>query len=151
VPTVLELPDCPKTHFNAVNFTTNSSTISITAPGISSASCAPAILLANKAATIQVVPTALTFAGQKVKTTSPTQPVTITNTGSQPLNLAGFLIKGDFDQTSECIDQTLNTGEHCIVDVSFTPKATGKRSGDLDILSDASTPEVHVKLTGTGQ
>lgn len=148
---VIELPNCPSTHFKQVSFTTNSSTISITAPGISSASCAPAILLANKAATIQVMPTALSFAGQKVKTTSPTQKVTITNTGSQSVNLAGFLIKGDFDQDSECINQTLKTGENCVVDVSFTPKATGKRNGDLDILSDAGTGEVHVKLTGVGQ
>jgi hypothetical protein len=148
---VFELPGCPQTHFKNVNFTTSSATIFITAPGISSASCTPALLLANKAATLQVAPTALSFAGQKVKTTSPTQTVTITNPGPGSVTLGGFLLKGDFDQTSECIDQTLLSGQNCSVDVSFTPKVKGKRTGDLDILSDAGTGEVHVKLEGVGQ
>ena len=86
-----------------------------------------------------------------MKTTSPAQPVTVTNTGTQTVNLIGFaLIGNDFDQSNDCED-TLDSGAHCTVNVTFTPKAKGTRNGTLEILSDAAVPKVNVKLSGLGQ
>jgi hypothetical protein len=149
--TFVELPDCPKTHFGQVTFTTNATTIFITAPGISSASCAPALLLDNKAAAVQVMPTALNFGGQTVKTKSSAQTVTITSTGTQALNVIGFGVTGNFDLEQDCVNESLDTGKSCTVDVTFTPKAKGKQMGNLLINTDAVTPVVNVKLSGVGQ
>ena len=148
---VLEPPDCPATPFAQVNFTTDATTIFITAPGISSASCAPAVFVANQAASIEVMPTELNFGGQKVKTTSPAQKVTITNTGTQPLNLVAFGVTGNFDLSNDCLEETLDSGKACTVEVTFTPKATGKRTGNLQIVSDAVMSKINVKLSGVGQ
>jgi len=142
---------CPKTPFGDVSFATTDTTILITAPGISSAVCEPTKQVGNGAAKIDATPNALKFGSQTVKTTSPAQPVTVTNTGTQTVNLIGFAVIGnDFDQTNDCED-TLDSGAHCTVNVTFTPKAKGTRNGALQILSDAVVPKVNVKLSGLGQ
>ncbi len=107
--------------------------------------------MGNGAAKIDATPNALKFGSQTVKTTSPAQPVTVTNTGTQTVNLIGFAVIGnDFDQSNDCED-TLDSGAHCTVQVTFTPKAKGNRNGTLEILSDAIVPKVNVKLSGLGQ
>ena len=147
----LEPQACPVTPFRQVNFATTATTILITAPGISSATCQPAPLLTNEAGKIEAMPTALKFGGQTVKTKSPAQPVTVTNTGTQTVNLVGFAVIGiDFDQSNDC-EETLDSGAHCTVQVTFTPKAKGNRNGTLQIISDGVSPKVAVKLSGLGQ
>jgi hypothetical protein len=143
--------DCPTTPFGQVNFATTDTTILITAPGISSAVCESTKTVGNDAAKIDATPNLLKFGGQTGKTTSPAQPVTVTNTGTQTVNLIGFAVIGnDFDQSNDCED-TLDSGAHCTVNVTFTPKAKGTRNGTLEILSDAIVPKVNVKLSGLGQ
>jgi hypothetical protein len=144
------MPDCPTTPLQEVDFTTTATTIMITAPGISAATCKPAPTVLNSAASIQVTPNALSFGGQKVGTPSAAQKVTITSTGTQAVNLVAFAVVGDYDQDNDC-PESLDQGAKCTVDVTFTPKAKGARGGNLQIISDAVTPKVKVTLSGVGQ
>jgi hypothetical protein len=49
------------------------------------------------------------------------------------------------------VNKSIDSGKSCTVEVTFTPKATGKRMGNLLINTDAVTPVVNVKLSGVGQ
>lgn len=102
---------------------------------------------------ISVTPTSLTFATQKVNTTSAAQVVTITNTGDAPLTFTSTNITGnpEFTSTKTCTT-TLAAGASCTISVSFRPTGTGARTqGTLTIVTNASnTPSVPVTLDGTG-
>lgn len=90
---------------------------------------------------------------QGVGTTSDAVPVTISSTGTAPLTLSGFGFGGanpsDFAQTNNCPTSVppLTT---CTINVTFTPTATGARSGTLTIMSNVSGPATTVALSGTG-
>ncbi len=94
-------------------------------------------------------PTSLTFASQKVGTTSAPQPATLTNTGSATLNITSIKTSGNFHQTNTC-GKTLNAGIACQISVTFTPTRTGKRRGKLTVADNAANSPQSVSLTGTG-
>ena len=98
-------------------------------------------------------PSDLTFASQKVGTTSASQTITLSNPGATPLKTTSFTIVGtdpkDFVQTNDC-PKSLATGTDCTINVSFSPTATGARSGTLTIKDKAlSSPQI-IPLSGTG-
>lgn len=94
-------------------------------------------------------PSALTYPSQTVATTSAAQAVTVTNTGTAAASMASVGITGDFAQGNNC-GASLAAGASCTVSVTFTPTASGTRSGTLTINSNASNNPVTVALSGTG-
>jgi N,N-dimethylformamidase beta subunit-like, C-terminal/Abnormal spindle-like microcephaly-assoc'd, ASPM-SPD-2-Hydin/Cep192 domain 4 len=94
-------------------------------------------------------PGSLGFGNQSVETTSATKPVTLTNTGSVTLNITNIAASGDFAQTNNC-GSSVAGGASCTISVTFTPTATGARSGALTIMDDALNSPQQVSLTGTG-
>jgi DNA-binding beta-propeller fold protein YncE len=98
---------------------------------------------------VSLRPASLTFASQAVGTTSPAQPTTLNNTGSGPLSITSIAASGDFAQTSNC-GSVVNPGASCTLNVTFTPTATGTRTGSISITDDAAGSPHHVSLTGTG-
>ena len=99
---------------------------------------------------IAVFPSALTFAAQTINTTAPPQLVSLTNTGVDVLNLTSVTGTGDFTSVRNC-GATVIAGASCGVSVSFTPTATGTRTGTLSFVDDASGSPHVVTLTGAGQ
>jgi hypothetical protein len=102
---------------------------------------------------IGLYPGSLAFGSQKTGTTSPSKTVTLSNPGATPLKITGFTIGGtdpkDFTETNDC-PKSLATGENCTINVSFSPTASGARSGSLTIKDKAlSTPQT-IALSGTG-
>jgi RHS repeat-associated protein len=100
--------------------------------------------------TIAVAPGSLSFADQNVGTTSASQTVTLTNTGTAPLVYTTIQTSGDFGQTNNCPLPALPVGASCSVNVAFTPTATGNRAGTLLIASNATNGDQNVSLSGTG-
>jgi hypothetical protein len=100
-------------------------------------------------AAVQVYPAGITFPGQQVGTTSPSQIVTVTSTGAGSLSFSGFSTTGDFSQTNNC-PAVLTSGASCLVYVAFTPTATLTRTGTLVISDNAAGGSQTVALTGTG-
>jgi len=93
--------------------------------------------------------TSLTFPTQKVGSTSSPITFTISNTYPSPLNIGTLSISGDFAQTTTCVSP-LAAGANCSVSITFTPTATGTRTGAFSITdADFQSPQV-VTLTGTG-
>jgi len=95
-------------------------------------------------------PTTLTFAKQNLWTNSPTQTVTLTNTGSATLQIIGVVASGDYSQTNTC-GSSLAASANCTITVTFTPGATGTRTGYITVSdTDASSLQT-VTLTGSGK
>jgi hypothetical protein len=99
---------------------------------------------------LTVSATQLTFATAVAVTgiSSTTQPVLLTNTGSNafPLSLA---LAGDFNETSNC-PAVLAAAASCTVLISFTPSQPGLRQGLLSITAGSGFTPQYVALSGTG-
>jgi hypothetical protein len=91
----------------------------------------------------------LTFAAQGVGTTSASQPVSLSNSGSAALSIASISASGDFGQTNTC-GMSLAAGANCTINVTFTPTAGGERSGTLSVSSNAPGSPHAANLSGTG-
>ena len=94
-----------------------------------------------------VTPSALTFSSQVLGTTSAGKNVTLKDTGTGPLQVAGVTVTGPFSETDTCAGPVA-PGSSCTITVTFTPVAIGSGSGTLTIVDDAGTQTV--PLTGTG-
>jgi hypothetical protein len=98
---------------------------------------------------VSVLPTSLTFPDQLINTTSPVQPVTLTNTGGTALTINGIAISGPFTQTNNC-GSGLNSGQQCTIKVTFSPKKKGLATGALSITDNAPGSPQKVPLQGLG-
>ncbi len=88
------------------------------------------------------------FPAQNVGTSSATQTITLTNTGSAALVVSGVAVTGDFLQTNNC--STIAANGTCTLTVTFTPTAAGNRSGTLVISDSDATKTQTVTLSGIG-
>ena len=98
---------------------------------------------------ITVSPSSLTFASQNVGTTSAPQTVTVTNNDSTEASITSIAASGDFAQSNTC-GSSLAANSNCSVSVTFTPTASGTRSGTLTLTDSASNSPQTVSLSGTG-
>jgi hypothetical protein len=98
---------------------------------------------------VRLSTTSLTFAGQKVGTTSSPQPITLTNTGSLPLAVSGISSSGVFAQTNTC-GLLLLSGKSCTINVSFAPNAVGAATQRMTIKDADPTSPQSVNLSGMG-
>jgi len=100
-----------------------------------------------------VSPGSLSFASQALGTTSAAQAVTLTNNQKKTLKITGVTASPpDFAGTTTCplSPNTLAAGASCTSSVTFSPKATGTRSGTLTFTDDATNSPQTVSLTGVG-
>jgi hypothetical protein len=93
-------------------------------------------------------PSALSFGSQATGTTSSAQVVTVSNPTSSAASVSSITASGDFAQTSTC-GSPIAAGGSCTVSVTFTPTATGTRTGSLTINAGGVTNTVSLSGTGT--
>ncbi|MGD0695968.1 MAG: choice-of-anchor D domain-containing protein [Terriglobia bacterium] len=102
----------------------------------------------------KVAPTSLTFAAQKVGTTSAAKNVTLTNNLSTALTISSITFTGanaaDFGQTNTC-GSSLAAKSTCTIGVTFTPSAKGTRTATLNVNDSANNSPQTASLTGTGK
>lgn len=91
----------------------------------------------------------LTFTSQPAGSTSASQAVNLSNTGTAPLTIASIATSGDFSQTNNC-GSSVAAGTSCTINVVFNPTATGSRNGTLTINDDVASSPQTVLLGGTG-
>ena len=103
--------------------------------------------------TVLVLSANAVFADQVVGTTSPMQPVTVTNYGTTPLSITSIAINGvdsgDFSQTNNC-GGSVAPGASCTANVTFTPTQTGTFTATLSITDNAPASPQTVSLMGVG-
>ena len=98
---------------------------------------------------VSLAPTSLNFGNQQAGTSSAPQLVTLTNTGGSTLNISAVAAAGDFTESDNCVG-TVAAGASCNINVTFTPTATGARSGSITITDNAANSPQTVSLSGTG-
>ena len=96
-----------------------------------------------------VSPLSVSFASQSLTTSSVAQAVTLKNTGTAALTLGTIQITGDFTQVNNC-PGSLAANASCTINITFTPTASGTRSGSLTISDNAAGSPQTVNLSGTG-
>jgi len=111
------------------------------------------IPLTGNGTEITMSPSPVNFGTQTVGTTTAPMTVTLTNHGTTSVSVKSATItgtnKGDFKVTGNTCT-TLAASGTCTVIVTFTPAASGSRTGTLSISdSDKGTPQTDV-LEGTG-
>src|SRR5207244_10488561 len=90
-----------------------------------------------------LAPTSLYFGNQLLATTSAPMTVTLKNTGAAALTLISCAPSCDFAATSTGASAcptspaTLAAGGTCTINVTFTPTASGARTGTLSLADDA--------------
>lgn len=129
----------------------DASSINLSAPVLGRVAVYAFNVVAAPTATLS--PSSLSFANQILSTTSSAQTVTLSNNGGGTLNISAIALAGanaaDFARTTTC-GATLAGGASCTISVTFTPGATGARSANLSVSSDASGSPHTVSLGGTG-
>jgi hypothetical protein len=98
---------------------------------------------------LYVSPTQLDFGEQLVGTVSPPQAVTLTNTGTAPLELSGVSVSGEFTQSNNCAT-SLNVNASCSIQISFAPQTTGERAGGLTVTNSSPEESRTAALAGAG-
>jgi hypothetical protein len=94
-------------------------------------------------------PASLAFSAQPVGTSSAAQAVTLTNTGNATLTINNIEIRADFVKVNNC-PSTLGPNASCTINVTFTPTASGTRTGALTISDNAQGSPQTVNVTGVG-
>ncbi|MGA8312365.1 MAG: choice-of-anchor D domain-containing protein [Terriglobales bacterium] len=115
------------------NARTTTQTINLTGTGI---------------AQVTVSPLALAFGSVALGTTTPAKTITVDNNQTTAMTIS-VGISGDYAQTNTCGTQ-LGAGASCAISVTFTPTASGARTGQLRITDSAATSPQTVALSGSG-
>jgi hypothetical protein len=99
---------------------------------------------------VSLSPSSVNFGDQVVGTVSPTEYITLTNTGNAPLTISSITLLGAaFLMKSKC-GGTLAAGANCVIDVAFKPSSTGTLTGTVTITDNAPGSPQTVPLTGQG-
>jgi Abnormal spindle-like microcephaly-assoc'd, ASPM-SPD-2-Hydin/Putative Ig domain len=114
-----------------------------------------AVPAAAAAPAVTLTPASLTYADQAIGSTSAAQSVTVTNTGDASLFINSAATRGadplDFTEVNDgCSGLTLAPGTNCSVSITFSPTASGTRSGSLIVTDNAANSPQTAALTGTG-
>jgi hypothetical protein len=99
-------------------------------------------------ATVLALPSSVDFENVSTGSTSTTVPIPLENVGTADISLGAVQISGDFALTNNC-PATLSVAASCLLDVTFTPQATGSRMGSIVVNDNASGPHT-INLVGTG-
>lgn len=129
----------------AHNAAASPTALALSGTGVAPTPTAPAVTF---------TPTALDFGAVNVLAASAAKTAQLKNSGNAPLLLTGLVVEGtnagDFASTSDCpLNGSLAAGASCNINVIFTPGASGSRSADIAVQSNA-TGAPTLKLTGTG-
>ncbi len=112
----------------------------------------PLSVTASSVATASLSPASLTFASTSVGSTSPTQLITVSNTGTVSLTISSLSITGtdfgDYTEVDSCAGQTIPAGSTCAIHVAFAPSAQGTRTATLNVFANVSGGQLQASLTG---
>jgi FG-GAP-like repeat/Abnormal spindle-like microcephaly-assoc'd, ASPM-SPD-2-Hydin len=107
------------------------------------------ITLLNTGAVTFSPSTPLGFGTQAAGTTSTARTVTLTNTGTKPLEILSIKASPDFVVKSSCAARVAS-GANCTISAWFSPAKQGTKRGAIEIIDSASSKPQVIELFGTG-
>jgi uncharacterized repeat protein (TIGR03803 family) len=109
------------------------------------------LLAASGIEPVNLAPTNAEWGKQAVGTTSAARRFNVRNEQTVALNNIAISTTGDFTVSAMTCSTTLAARDHCTISVSFTPTATGTRTGQLSVSDSASNSPQTSSLKGTGK
>lgn len=104
----------------------------------------------QSSAIVSTSPTLLSFANQAVGTPSATQIITISNTGTGPINVTGIaIVPPTFSYAAGSLPITINAGASTTIKVGYSPQYVTSETGAVALTFD-QVPSQVVDLTGNG-
>jgi len=101
--------------------------------------------------TLGINPVSLSFGNVLTGTSSPTQNVTITNTGNSNVTISQITTSGaGYSVTGGSTPVTLTPSQNLVLGVHFSPTVTGTVNGTISIVSNATGSPATVTMSGTG-
>ncbi len=100
---------------------------------------------------VTLTPGSATYSKRTVGTTSPAKTFTLTNYQSISLDSIAIGTTGDFAVSATTCTTSLPAKGKCKISVTFTPTATGTRTGELNVSDNANNSPQTANLTGTGK
>jgi len=100
---------------------------------------------------VTLTPESATYPTRTVGTTSPAKTFTLTNSQNITLDDIAIATTGDFAVSGTSCTTSLPAKGKCKISVTFTPTATGTRTGQLSVSNNASNSPQTASLTGTGK
>ena len=91
----------------------------------------------------------VTFPDQVVGTASSAQVITVTNSGTAPLNVTGVTVGADYQEIDDCSSQ-VGPGANCTINVTFVPTTTGNLQRTITVADNASGSPQSITLVGQG-
>jgi Abnormal spindle-like microcephaly-assoc'd, ASPM-SPD-2-Hydin len=89
--------------------------------------------------------------GNLIVGNSNTQSVTLTSSGTAPLNLSQASISGSaFSMSGVAVPMTLAVGQTAMLTVKFEPQQAGNATGSISLVSDAANSPAVISLNGAG-
>lgn len=98
---------------------------------------------------VSLSPLSLNFPSVAIGSSSQAQALTVTNSGNATLSISGIQIAGDFSETNNC-PASLPASSQCTINVTFTPSATGARTGSVTVSDNAAGSPSVSALNGVG-
>ena len=99
---------------------------------------------------LQLSPSSVVFGTTAVGATSPSQTVTVSNTGTAAATLQSPISSADFLVTGSTCTATLAAGSTCTISVAFAPSQNGLEIGTASITSENATYTAQLRGTGAG-
>jgi hypothetical protein len=96
-----------------------------------------------------LTPATIAFPATTIGVPSNGQPFTITNSGEAAITITSITTTGAFAASNNC-GTSLAIGATCAINVVFTPTAAGAATGQLQVVTSASSTPLTSALTGTG-
>jgi hypothetical protein len=87
------------------------------------------------------------FFGNAGKTSKPAK-LKLNNTNAENAGISAVFPSGDFALSDNSCNGAVPAKGSCVIGLTFTPSALGKREGTLTIVSEASNPILKVPLSG---
>jgi hypothetical protein len=102
------------------------------------------------AANLTLSPASLAFGAVQIGQSSPSEAITVTNSGDISATVTGILASGDFSVSGNSCGEAVAGNSSCGVSVKFLPTQTGTRTGTLTVQTGPQTLTAQLSGTGTG-
>ncbi len=110
------------------------------------------VTLSGICTVVSLSPASLTFPNEPAGTSSPSQPITLSNVGANSVHVSAITFQGasptDFSQTNNCA--AVAPGATCTINVVFTPASAGSFTANVNVAFTGSVSPVPATLSGTG-
>ena len=109
------------------------------------------VFLTGVGSALDLSPAKMDFGDRVAGSTSAPRTVTVTNHGAAKVEIAAVNVSGDFVVPGKTCGETIAAGQTCRLKISFSPTASGARTGVLSIATSAGNVPQQVSLVGRGR